>query len=184
MSDFITTTELSDLIGRDVSADQGATDAIAGACEMIRTYTEQRFDLEPADTVTLDGSGTDSILLPQLPVNTVGTVTVDGGTITDYVLSDNGTLFRGTAGIRYSWPFCWPQGRQNITVTYSHGYGTAPSDYPDDLRAVARQLASRIVIQGVASFEVMGDQQIRYAANSTDFTNGEKMILDRYRRHY
>jgi hypothetical protein len=49
---------------------------------------------------------------------------------------------------------------------------------------VARQIAARIVIQGVTSFEVMGDQQVRYGVNSTDLTNGEKMILDRHRRHH
>lgn len=177
---FISRTDLSNYLGRDVSADDGATIATDSACEMVRTLAEQRFDEVSGETISLDGSGTDSLLLPELPVNTVGTVTVNGGTVTDYCLADNGILYRGTAGSRYSWPHCWPAGRQNVTVTYDHGY----SEVPEDIRMVALAVASRLVVQGPASFEVLGDQQVRYGVNSTDFTNGEKMIIQKYRRHH
>jgi hypothetical protein len=49
----------------------------------------------------------------------------------------------------------WPSGRQNITVTYDHGY--ADADLPRDVRMVALSVASRIAVQGVALEESVGD---------------------------
>ena len=43
------------------------------ACDMVRTLAEQTFN-DGTTTLTVDGTGTDAIVLPELPVNTVGTV--------------------------------------------------------------------------------------------------------------
>lgn len=178
-SPFISVDDLTDYLGRDVTADAGAVVAVDSACEICRTLAEQTFNKVVGDRVTLDGTGTDALLLPELPVSTVGTVVVNGGTVADYRLNDNGVLFR-TAGTATSWdwPVQWPAGRQNIAVTYDHG-GTA---VPSDVRMVALTIASRLVIQGVAQSEVLGSQQIRYGTNSTDFTAGERAILRKYKR--
>lgn len=182
-SPFISRQDLSDYIGRDVTSDDGALIAIDSACEMVRTFTEQQLDAVTGGTAILDGSGTDTLLLPELPVNAAGTVLVNGTAITDYTLSGNGVLTRGSAGYR-NWShgdlYVWPTGRQNIRVTYDHGW----SSVPEDLRLVALSIATRLVVQGPASYEVMGQQQIRYGVNSTDLTNGERALIQKYRRHY
>lgn len=191
---FISRQDLSDYIGRDVSGDDGATIAINAACDIVRTVAEQMFT-PVTETIALDGTGTDCVLLPERPVNAVGTVVVNGtakGSL-DYVSTTDGKLFAtdGTANFTtwatgWTWirggTACWPLGRQNVVVTYDHGYasGTA-ADIPDDVRMVALALASRLVIQGVAVFEAVGSDSIRYAGPATDLTNGEQMILRKYR---
>jgi hypothetical protein len=183
---FIDTQDLSDYIGRDVTDDDGAVICVDSAIEMVRTLTEQ--DFSPlTDTIALDGTGTDTLLLPQLPVSGAGTVVVNGGTLTtsDYVATADGHLIRtGGTAIWTTWlrgdyptPY-WPPGRRNVTVTYDHGYaGTVPAD----VRAVALNIASRMITQGGASFESVGQVSKRYAVASTDLTNGEKAILRRHR---
>lgn len=150
-----------------------ATDS---ACDMCRTIAEQQFN-RGTTVYTLDGSGTDTMLLPQLPVNSAGTVLVNGTAITDFMLNGNGILLRGSAGA-YPRP-TWPEGRQNVTVTIDHGY--ADADLPRDVRMVALAAAARMIVQGVATEESIGASRIRYGGNATDFTNNELRILRKYR---
>ena len=173
---FVTPQDLSDFIGRNVTADNGAVIALDAACDMCRTVASQQFN-RGTSVYALDGTGTDTLLLPELPANTAGTVLVNGGTVTDYMLNGHGILLRGTAGALPR-PV-WPAGRQNVQVTVDHGYDIA--DVPRDVRIVALSIASRLVIQGVAVEETLGANRIRYGVNSTDLTNGERMILQKYR---
>ncbi len=187
-SPFISTTDLSDYLGRDVTSDDGATIAVDSACAVVRTLTEQDFVASAStETIQIDGSGTDLIFLPQRPVTNVGTVTVNGEEETDFTYTETGKLIRtsedeptySTWGQTYQPSSYWPQGRQNIGVTYTHGYsGTVPSD----VRLVALSLAHRMITQGGAISEQVGDVRKTYAASSTDLTNGEKAILRRYKR--
>lgn len=134
---FITTQDIVDYVGRGGTADAAMIMAADAACDIIRDYTGQQFN-RGTSTTSFDGTGTDALILPQTPANTVGTVTVNGGTVTDYVLADNGCLFRGTAGV-LSTSLYWPAGRQNIRVTYDHGYDDA--DIPRSVRRVALEVA-------------------------------------------
>lgn len=174
---FISVQDLIDYLGRGGTADPGMLIATDSACDTVRTIAERDFNQVIGGTAVLDGSGTDCLLLPHLPVTAAGTVTVNGGTITDYVLNGNGMLFRGTAGIDPR-PV-WPLGRQNVRVTYDHGY--ADQDIPRDVRMVALSLASRLVVQGPAVEENIGTVSIKYAGPPMDLTNSEKAILRKYR---
>lgn len=175
-SPWITTQDLTDYLGRDCHS-AGGTIVVDAACDIVRARAEQTFTEVKGGTVTLDGSGTDVMLLPELPVTAAGTVLVNGGTVSDYTLNGYGMLIRGT---EYGLRSFWPVGRQNVRVTYDHGFGTAT--FPRDVAMVSLQVASRLAIQGVAQFEAMGDQQIRYAVSATDLTAGEEAILAKYRR--
>lgn len=190
---FISREDLSDYIGRDVTSDDGALIAVDSACEVVRTLTEQDFTTLTAGTAVLDGTGTDTLLLPQVPVSTAGTVVVNGGTLdaNEYTASEDGQLIRiysGTGGTA-SWstwaqggyPISyWPQGRQNVAVTYEYGY--AGGTVPADVRMVALMIANRLVTQGGMTSETVGQVTKRYAVSSSDLTNGEKAILRKYRR--
>jgi len=46
---------------------------------------------------------------------------------------------------------------------------------------VALQLAARMIIQGIAESENLGDQSITYAGPATDLTTGEAAIVQKYR---
>lgn len=189
---FIDQQDLSDVLGRDVTQDNGALIAIDAACDVCRSLTGQLFNKGTA-TATLDGTGTDTIVLPQFPVSSAGTVLVNGGTVTDYVLSENGMLFRkfgscdgfggvvgGVAGGIGTGGPVWPYGRQNVQVTYEYGYDDA--SFPRDVRLVALALAERLVVQGVAQSETIGDVQVNYGMSADDLTPGEKLILSGYVR--
>jgi len=177
---FISVQDVIDYLGRGGTADPGMIIAVDAACDTVRSLAEQTFNAATS-TVVLDGSGTESLLLPELPVSGAGTVVVNGGTVTDYTLSDNGILFRrGTASTDWGTPLVWPVGRQNVSVVYDHGYPDA--DLPRDVRMVALSLAARLVVQGPAAQESIGQVSIRYGVNATDLTNGELRILQKYRQ--
>jgi hypothetical protein len=175
---FITVTDLSDYLGRDLSADDGAVIAVDAACDIVRNAARGREFNRGTATVSLDGTGTDAIPLPNeyQPVNAAGTVTVGGTAEADFMVASNGVLLRGTAG-GFPRP-TWPLGRRNVTVTLDYGYDTL--DIPRDVRMVALSVASRLVVQGVALEETVGDVRVKYAVASTDLTNGEKMVLVKY----
>jgi hypothetical protein len=178
---FISAQDLVDYLGRSPTAgtaDPGLLIAVDAACDTVRTIAEQNFNQVIGATFTLDGTGTDAIMLPQLPVTAAGTVTVNGGTITDYTLNGNGIIFRGTAGCDPR-PV-WPSGRQNVQVTADVGY--ADADLPRDVRMVALSLASRLVVQGVAQQESVGEVSLNYGMHATDLTTNELRILRKYRQ--
>ncbi len=194
---FISRDDLSDHIGRDVSSDDGALAAVDAACDIVRTHTDQEFNLTTLGTATLDGTGTDALLLPQVPVSEVRSVTIGGtvnsGTITggtavtSWAVREDGVLLRtaGAATGDPSWsgetlPLRWPKGRQNVSVIYSHGYGSAT--LPRDVRMVALQIAARLLVQGAAVYESVGAVSVRYAGPPLDLSPGEKAILSRHRR--
>jgi hypothetical protein len=175
---FITREDLSDYLGRDVTEDPGALIAIDAACDMVRTIAERDFNAGSA-TLSLDGTGTDAVLIPNryLPVNSAGTGVVSGTAEADFMVNDNGVLLRGTSGA-YPRP-TWPCGRQNVSVTLDYGYETV--DLPRDVRVVALSIAARLAVQGVAAEEQVGQVRVKYAGAATDLTNGERAILKKYR---
>lgn len=183
MSNFITTADLSDYIGRDIDYDGAAMVAVDAACDIVRTIADQDFVGGSATvSVKLDGSGTDTVFLPNRPVVNAGTVEVNGETVTDYVCTASGRLIRTSneASDYAVWPGgIWPEGRQNVSVDYEYGYG---GTVPADVRMVALMIAYRLVTQGGAISEQVGDVRKSYAVAATDLTKGEQAILHRYRR--
>lgn len=175
---FITEADVVDYLGRGDAADPGITIAVGSACDIVRALTEQAFNQVIGGTAVLDGTGTDALLLPQLPVTAAGTVTVNGDAVTDYTLSSNGILYRG-GSIGDACSSAWPSGRQNITVTYDHGY--ADDEVPLDVCMVALAIAARLVVQGPLKSETIGQVSATYAVAATDLTVGEKAILSKYR---
>lgn len=194
LTPFISRTDLSEYLGVDVTTDAGALIAVDAAVDTVRTLTEQDFNPVNADTIVLDGTGTDTLLLPQLPVRAVGTAVVNGGTLDptlDYTWTAGGYLIRtdGTATLsswtQSSYGPCayWPQGRQNVSVTYDRGYSTNGSiDVPADVRIVALMIAARLSVQGVDSTRTVGAASVKYAVASTDLTENERRILRKYKR--
>jgi hypothetical protein len=171
---FIDVQDVSDLLGRDVTMDPGTLMAIDSACDMIRGITEQDFN-RGTSTETLDGTDTDVLMLPQRPLNAIlGTVMVNGAPELSYAFKPTGELLRGSAGNNPR-PL-WPRGRQNVTVTYDHGY----DEVPRDVRMVAVQIAMRLIVQGVAQSETVGDVTISYGQPADNLTVNETRILATY----
>lgn len=167
------------------------TASLTAACDMVRLFTEQALSpVVTGGTVTLDGTGTDALLLPERPVLAAGTVIESGGTLTldtDYKLGADGVLYRKPGLVDNGWgvqelrTYWWP-GRQNIVVTYDHGY--ASDAVPNPLKEVALSMAARLFNQpnGNVVFESLGQRSIRYAGPATDWTGTEKIVLRKYKQ--
>jgi hypothetical protein len=164
---FITAQELSDFLQRDVTTDTGVDLALEGASEICRTVADQPFT-QTTTTQTLDGSGTDVLVLPRVPVASVSTVSV-GGTATTEFVQDNGLLLKQSG--------TWRRGRRNVEVKYRHGYSTTA--IPADVKSVALSVAARLLTQAPlnAIQEQLGDVSRRYAVAATDLTANELRIL-------
>jgi hypothetical protein len=142
---FISRADLGDFMGQDLTGNDMAGIALDTACETVRTFVRRQLNYVPDDEITLDGSGTDTLRLPEWPVFGDVTVTVDETATTDYVLQES-RLVRTDGG-------CWARGISNVAVTYSHGYAVqegdvadpGPQRVPSDLRQVALAIAAGLM---------------------------------------
>lgn len=169
-SPFISRVDLGDYLGRDLTDDARALQAIDSACDMIRSATGQRIDRVENETILLDGNGTDTILLPELPVVSVSSVLVADQPYTWWVLTSEGVL--RTKNGRW-----WLPGRGIVAVTYTHGYDEVPAD----LRMLALTLAARIYEQQLVKQESVGGYTATYSAEeSLGFSKRERDIIAKY----
>jgi predicted lactoylglutathione lyase len=191
---FIDRDDLGAKLNQDLSASDAALIAIDSACDVCRTLSEQDFNQAIEDEIVLDGSGTEILLLPQYPVGAITSVSEDKGDPlvedADFVVNAaTGALVRTPSSQGYisnnfstkPW-VVWNLGRQNIAITYDHGW-----DYPDiprDVRMVALAIAERFFLQtaGVTS-ESLGSRSVSYKSEATDVTANELRILLKYKRY-
>lgn len=150
MAPFFTTAELAEQLQVNPSSLDSATATLFAtlASDIIRDDLAgggepQQVDFMANDTITLYGDHSNIIVLPQLPVTAVTSVTLAGLPLqpADYQWRDNGRIYRNVySGSQFAdmqnwiWPFGVP-----VAVVYSHGYTTIPSA----LKEVALELAAR-----------------------------------------
>lgn len=174
--------------------------ALEAASDAARSYCGQTFDLVEGDVVRLDGTGTDALLLPQLPVTevaavaTLSLVTVDGVTSqVETALETTDWYPLGAAGILYRRDgACWPLGYANVQVTYSHGYvlpDQEGTNLPADLQLVVAQMAARIHASPdgrSAESETVGSYSVTYGGGGGSDTVTilplELTVLGKYRQ--
>lgn len=168
MSTFVSLDEYVDYFGIDASALTRAIVDLDAACDTIRDYLCQQIDVVTNDVITLFGTDTRAMLLPELPVTAVTSITLDGDPVTDWTVDDYGVLWRTD-------PAYWPRGTQ-YTVTYSHGYAEVPAI----LKVVAFQLAraSSTSTPGVKQESIAG-YSVTYADAATGTDDGLLSALDR-----
>ncbi len=175
--------------------DVAATLALEAACDLVRGYCGQTFELEVDEDVILDGKGTRTLLLPQLPVHDV---TYLANLDEDGVPTSIENWYLGNAGViwlRADATECFGIGHGNIAVTYTHGYDLDPAHpegfdpLPADLKMCVLQIAtlslSNIGASGVVTGETIGSYQVTYADPGE--SGGSALppelveVLDRYR---
>jgi hypothetical protein len=169
---FATTTDLANVLGREVDAeDPAALAALDAATAVVQAVTGQHLLAVAGDTITVDGSGTRVLLLPELPVTDVVSVSVDGTELdeTEYQWSANGYLRRTNA--------VWPNQLRNIEVEYDHGYATIPAL----VVSITAKLAARMLDTPVnVKNEMIGAYNVSYQTPSLQAD--ELVLLDRYKR--
>jgi hypothetical protein len=192
-SPFISREDLSEKLGFDVTegTEQGelAQQCVDAACDWVRGKTEQTINAG-SSTVVLDGTGTEILLLPQYPVRNVVSVSEDAEALTDedWVLNDaTGGLVRVPAEDGYvssnttlKPSVVWNRGRQNIQVSYEHGY--ADADIPRDVRMAAESVAVKFFRDNGVAFESLGAYSVRFAEPDKSFKLEER-ILEKYKRY-
>lgn len=184
---FISNADLENYLGLTTDVDKAAI-AADTACDVIRKTLDQNMDFVADDEVVLDSEGLDFLLLPEMPVYSVTSLTGPGGSEltqgTTFVLDkESGSLRTKNFGSKFL------KGRQIYTAVYTHGYvsdAAAPGlpadvvEWPSSMRMVALQLASRIYDQGIVSSESVGGVSMSYAApESIVLTDRERSMLER-----
>jgi hypothetical protein len=170
-----------------------ANRAIIEATAAIQNYTHQALEAVVGETIILDCIGGTRILLPELPVTALASVTEDGDLLVvddDYKLGEHGILHRVDA--------YWAVGIQIIEIEYSHGYAVIP----DDIISIATRAASRAYQAGLRAEEMsgisgvtalsLGDYSVSFGGEGAGegvlgasaaplLLKSEKLQLDRYR---
>lgn len=195
---FCTVEDVSSLIQieiSDVDQYQSCTRAIEEATEVIKNWCQQEIE-QVSEELTIDCAGGAKIFLPELPVTAVTKVVADDVELTasvDYKLGQHGILYRVNG--------YWPDGIQNVEITYTHGYATIP----EDIVGVCARSAARVYqaglrakeqggVMGIASL-TLGDYSVSYGAEGGGGVGegilgvsaarvlllSEKDILNRYR---
>lgn len=172
---FISLDDLTAYLGYDPEQER-ATIALDTACQVVRDHVGQAVDRVADDVVELDSEGTDTILLPELPVVSVASVVGPGGVELsadmDYRLDPE----MGALVTRGRWRR-FLRGRGIYTVTYTHGWDTVPSS----VRGVALELAARVYDQQLVKQETAGAYGVTYAADAAlMLTDGERAILAKH----
>jgi hypothetical protein len=144
----------------------------------VRGYCHWHVTPSIAETLTLDGSGTGTLILPSLHVAAVTSVTYDGVLLAadDYTWSPIGVIELAPRGPYFAGVCRWSSGLGRVVVVMTHGFDEAP-----DLAGVILARASRS--QGnpnAATRTQMGPFAEQYETSS-GFTADETSILDRYR---
>lgn len=200
MAAFATPDDLADYLGRgdrfgDPTEYRQAVMMLDLASAAVRAWTRQTIDLVSNDTVTLAGSWGSALELPERPVVSVSSVSLDGQALsagsgyelvggTLYVgaglaLSGRGGLHQGATGARGGY---WGGPDVTVTVTYTHGFAVVP----DQVKSATLSIAARMVVGGVSQVrqESIAGYSVTYAnAGATPgLTDPERASLQYLRR--
>ncbi|MDX2694954.1 mobile element protein [Streptomyces ipomoeae] len=111
------------------------------------------------ETVTLNGNGRESLLLPVWPTVAVATVVLEGVTLvegTDYQWSEEGILRRLGCKV-------WPAKLRCLQVTYSHGWATRPADVAE---VVGERTEAAFTIPVGVQSQAVGGQSVTFGAQA------------------
>lgn len=148
MAAFATHSDLATRLGIVLSgAEQTRATALLGlASDVIRRAARQDID-QNTSTITVRGAA-GRVLLPQRPVISVDTVTLDG-TTQDFTL--DGDYLAGY----------WSG--QDLEITYTHGFDPVP----DAIKAICLEAVTRVWVNpGNAAQEAYGSERVSHGASS------------------
>lgn len=159
----------------------GNADPVAAATQLIRDYCGWHVAPVQEDTFTLDGTGTDTILLPSRRVVDVTSVSVRGEVLPDasYEWSAIGALRRLNGG--------WPNAYRSVEVTLEHGFNDL-SVLADLVEALATRI--RLDPSGMIARQNVGTQSVSFGGRLAMGGGGhglliaEKQMLAPYRLNW
>lgn len=159
-------------IASDVTTEDDRLNALLSATEQSIEKWLGRKMLSTARTEYFSGSGRSLLILGQRPVTAVSTVRVDqngyGGHGSDAFAADTewelGVDFfprslaadESNPGMLEAIGGVWPEGQQNIKVTYTAGYSTIPDDFQNALHVICGEAYAMIAKGGKVTSETLG----------------------------
>lgn len=133
------------------------------ASKAVVDFCDRRFDHFQGVEESIDGNGRQSIRLPNYPVTSVSSVTVNGTTLdpSDYRVAKSASREDNNAGVLERRAAVWPEGWENVTVVYSWGYEEPPGAVVDAaetlvIDALEQILNSQNASGAVDSFSLEG----------------------------
>ncbi|TFD58037.1 hypothetical protein E3T43_07260 [Cryobacterium sp. Hh7] len=149
---------------------------LKAANQTVRSYCGWHVAPIITESITLDGNGSKTLLLPSKRVTDVVSVLNDGIDVTATVRKSEKGMLELTRG-------CWSDELGAIEVTFTHGYEAA-----DDVAGVIAALVSRAASSpaGIAA-QAVGPANVKYATGpggvplSIPLMAGEMLTLDAYR---
>jgi hypothetical protein len=174
---FATADDFEVRIGLTLDDDEkNRVDALLGmAADLIRNAARQEISLVENDVLTMPGTNADRIALPERPVVSVASVTLDDLELTEGSIwwLDGDTIVRlGWPRPGYGYPvvvggnvftfgrgFGWP--KQTLAITYTHGY--ADDDLPGLVKTISLEAVTRVWVNpGAVARETVGDTSTVY----------------------
>lgn len=122
-----------------------------------------------ASRITIDGSGTHALPLPNLDVREVYAVTVNG---TAWSEDDLAQITPADGLLFLEWGKVWPGGKRNITLHYSHGLDRPPGAITRAGLMLAREYLVKSDVPGRATATSIGDQLFRLTIAGRDGVTG------------
>jgi len=165
----------------DLALYQGgdAQSAIDEATALVRRYCGWHVTPSAAETVTLDGSGTSTQILPSLHVTAITSVTYDGVLLTtaDYSWSPIGVIEYVPRGPYFAQVCRWSTGLGKVVVVMTHGFDEAL----DLSRLILARADRGQNIPDRVKSATMGPRSETYSDAGQEFSTDELAVLDRYR---
>ena len=170
MADLITLDEYEAAGGDRLSL--SASLAVSAASDIVRQYLHQTVTLVTNDVVILNGTGTRALVLPELPVVAINTVTVGADpvlAVSEYRES-RGLLWRLNSAV-------WTR-EIEVVVNYTHGWAVVPAD----IKLVTARLAVAVAADTAATPGLRQESIQDYSYSRGDMTSnvaGELAVIAR-----
>jgi len=170
---------------------------IDAATSLFETYTRRKLkaraysydsdsgDYDP-DNAVFDGNGTDKMILPQYPVNSVATLRINETEIDARASIYNlGYLIEKQNGIITLSGYLYTRGLANIEFAYNAGL----SAIPDDLQQACIEQVVWMYKQSAVGGNLLGVSSKSLADGSISYSNKDllpsvRMVLASYKSHY
>jgi len=136
------------------ASDPIVLDALRRLSARFRGATGNHITTVTDETIELSGTGSTALQLFAAPVTAITEITINGEPITDYQVGKKAGILRRAGG--------WPDGLDNISITYSHGHTEVPADIQDAVLEMAEAFCN--MSAGIDSVTT-GDESIKMAAS-------------------
>ncbi|MGE5487566.1 MAG: phage head-tail connector protein [bacterium] len=157
--DLCTLAELKAFLGiaaHDTADDGRLSALITAASAQIEGYCDRSFGIEDIADELHDGDGTDTLELDKTPILFVSALSIDGLDVDPGEVRVYPKFIAFPSGCEYdarlrSTTRIFPEGRQNVKVSYRAGYSEVPREIADACKIQVAFLMNTINKQGVIS---------------------------------